>query len=59
MFQLLFYCNISLEIRKKCDSSKIVDDKTKTSRKWLTVAIFRKWHDSSVALWIENLVILN
>ena len=23
-----------------------------TSRKWLTVAIFRKWQDSSVALWI-------
>ena len=30
----------------------------KTSRKWLTVAIFRKWHDSSVALWIEIAVIL-
>ena len=25
----------------------------KTSRKWLTVAIFRKWQDNSVALWIE------
>ena len=25
----------------------------KTSQKWLTVAIFRKWQDSSVALWIE------
>ena len=23
----------------------------KTSRKWLTVAIFRKWQDSGVALW--------
>ena len=31
----------------------------KTSRKWLTVAIFRKWQDSSVALWIEIAVILN
>ena len=31
----------------------------KTSRKWLTVAIFRKWLDSSVALWIEIAVILN
>ena len=30
-----------------------------TSRKWLTVAIFRKWHDSSVALWIEIAVILS
>ena len=29
----------------------------KTSRKWLTVAIFRKWHDSSVALWIKIAVI--
>ena len=29
-----------------------------TSRKWLTVAIFRKWRDSSVALWIEIAVIL-
>ena len=28
-----------------------------TSRKWLTVAIFRKWQDSSVALWIEIAVI--
>ena len=27
--------------------------KNKTSRKWLTVAIFQKWQDSSVALWIE------
>ena len=25
----------------------------KTSRKWLTVAIFWKWQDSSVALWID------
>ena len=31
----------------------------KTSRKWLTVAIFRKWQDSSEALWIEIAVILN
>ena len=31
----------------------------KTSRKWLTVAIFRKWQDRSVALWIEIAVILN
>ena len=31
----------------------------KTSQKWLTVAIFRKWLDSSVALWIEIAVILN
>ena len=31
----------------------------KTSRKWLTVAIFWKWQDSSVALWIETAVILN
>ena len=31
----------------------------KTSRKWLTVKIFRKWQDSSVALWIEIAVILN
>ena len=23
----------------------------KTSQKWLTVAIFRKWQDRSVALW--------
>ena len=30
-----------------------------TSRKWLTVAIFRKWQDSSVALWIEIAVILD
>ena len=30
-----------------------------TSRKWLTVAIFRKWQDSSVALLIEIAVILN
>ena len=29
----------------------------KTSQKWLTVAIFRKWQDSSVALWIEIAVI--
>ena len=29
-----------------------------TSRKWLTVAIFRKWHDSSVVLWIKIAVIL-
>ena len=29
----------------------------KTSRKWLTVAIFRKWQDSNVALWIEIAVI--
>ena len=28
-----------------------------TSRKWLTVAIFRKWQDSSVALWIKIAVI--
>ena len=26
--------------------------------KWLTVVIFRKWQDSSVALWIEIAVIL-
>ena len=32
--------------------------KEETSRKWLTVAIFRKWQDSSVALWIEIAVIL-
>ena len=31
----------------------------KTSQKWLTVAIFQKWQDSSVALWIEIAVILN
>ena len=31
----------------------------KTSRKWLTVAIFRKWQDSSVALWIKIAVILD
>ena len=31
----------------------------KTSRKWLTVAIFRKWQDSIVALWIEIAVILS
>ena len=30
----------------------------KTSRKWLTVVIFQKWQDSSVALWIEIAVIL-
>ena len=29
-----------------------------TSRKWLTVAIFRKWQDSSMALWIEIAMIL-
>ena len=32
---------------------------TKISRKWLTVAIFRKLQDSSVALWIEIAVILD
>ena len=32
---------------------------SETSRKWLTVAIFRKQQDSSVALWIEIAVILN
>ena len=31
----------------------------KTSRKWLTVAIFRKWQDISMALWIEIALILN
>ena len=31
---------------------------SETSRKWLTVAIFRKWQDTSVALWIEIAVIL-
>ena len=31
----------------------------KTSRKWLTVAIFQKWQDISVALLIEIAVILN
>ena len=31
---------------------------SETSRKWLTVAIFRKQQDSSVALWIEIAVIL-
>ena len=30
----------------------------KTSQKWLTVAIFQKWQDSSVALWIKIAVIL-
>ena len=30
-----------------------------TSRKWLTVAIFQKWQDSSVALWNEIAVTLN
>ena len=30
----------------------------KTSQKWLTVAIFQKWQDSTVALWIEISVIL-
>ena len=30
-----------------------------TSRKWLTVAIFRKWQDISVALLIDIAVILN
>ena len=30
-----------------------------TSQKWLTVAIFRKWQGSSVALWIKIAVILN
>ena len=34
-------------------------DTNKTSRKWYKVAIFRKWQDSSVALWIEIVVILN
>ena len=29
-----------------------------TSRKWLTVAIFRKWQDSIVASWIDIAVIL-
>ena len=32
---------------------------SKTSQIWLTVAIFRKWQDSSVALWIKIAVILN
>ena len=32
---------------------------SKTSQKWLTVAIFQNWQDSSVALWIEIAVILN
>ena len=31
---------------------------SETSRKWLTVAIFRKWQDSIVALWIDIAVIL-
>ena len=29
-----------------------------TSRKWLTVAIFQKWQDSSVALWIDIAVMV-
>ena len=32
---------------------------SKTSQKWLTVAIFQNWQDSCVALWIEIAVILN
>ena len=27
---------------------------SKTSQKWLTVAIFQNWQDSCVALWIET-----
>ena len=44
----------------KVNSNKTrINNKTfKTSRKWLTVAIFRNWQDSSVALWIEIAVIL-
>ena len=34
-------------------------NQSKTSRKQLTVAIFQKWQDSSVALWIEIAVIHN
>ena len=30
----------------------------KTSQKWLTVAIFQKWQDSTMVLWIEFSVIL-
>ena len=37
----------------------MISDSRTTSRKWLTVAIFQKWQDSSVALWIEIAVILN
>ena len=33
--------------------------KYETSQKWLTVAIFQKWQDSSVPLWTEIAVILN
>ena len=43
-----YFCNV-----------KRVDIETITSRKWLTVAIFRKWQDSNVALWIEIVLILN
>ena len=46
-------------IIKSCIKPNIFLVVAQTSRKWLTVAIFQKWHDSSVALWIEIAVILN
>ena len=46
--------NLCLNISKQLRISK----KQETSGKWLTVAIFQKWQDSSVALWIDIAVIL-
>ena len=51
IFGLTLFCQYLCEIATNLHS-------VKTSRKWLTVAIFRKWKDSSVALWIEIEVIL-
>ena len=58
--QLILVCDrSSWQLMLQKVSILIIRFLGETSRKWLTVAIFRKWQDSSVALWIEIVVILN
>ena len=52
--------NIEMEVFVKSNFFQISNFHiSQTSRKWLTVAIFQKWQDSSLALWIKIAVILN
>ena len=55
-------CHCLYKFLEMCSSSILIvlisicrniREALKTSRKWLTVAIFRKWQDGSVALWID------
>ena len=46
------FSEVSITAKKNPNSNENITDQNETSQKWLTVAIFQKWQDSSVALWI-------